>query len=300
MVTAMVMVMVMVMGIKSKNIEEEWDVVITPNKSLWDLDLKEVWRYRDLLGLFVKRDFVAYFKQTVLGPVWYFVQPIFQTLVLIIIGQSAGWIPEGLTGYSFYLAGVIGWNYFADCLRTTSNTFTQNASLFGKVYFPRIITPISIVMSNFLKFAVQFILLLIVYAFEYFTYGNYELSWMIIFVPFLILLIAMMSLGFGMIISSMTTKYRDLAHLIVFVIPLLMWISTVIMPYSSLDPSIRELYMLNPMSSVVETFRYIFIGPAAGSLQIGWLLYSIVLSAVTLIFGSLIFSKVEKNFMDTV
>lgn len=279
---------------------QQWTEVIEPKTSLFDLKLKEVWNYRDLLFMFVKRDFTATYKQTILGPLWFFIQPILTTLMFtVVFGKFAGLSSDGQPRMLFYLAGLTIWNYFAECFTKTSNVFTANAGIFGKVYFPRLVTPLSIVVSGLMRFGIQFILFLSFYAF-FLLKGVDTLhpNWMILLTPVLILLMAGFALGTGMIFSSLTTKYRDLGFLLAFGVQLLMYATPVIYPVNSLPEKYKAYVLANPLSSIVETFRYAFLG--SGHFSWNSLLYSSVVMLVLLVTGAVIFNKVEKNFMDTV
>lgn len=279
---------------------KDWDLIIEPKTSLFDLKLKEVWKYRDLLVLFVRRDFVATYKQTILGPVWHFIQPIFTTIMfLLVFGKIAGIPTDGIEPILFYMSGITIWNYFSACLTSTSNTFLSNAGIFGKVYFPRLISPLSTVTSNLVKFSIQFLLLLAVMIFFGITKGNFHfgLSWLLI--PVLVLMMAMMGLGLGIIISSMTTKYRDLNVLLGFGVQLLMYATPVAYPMSFLrSKSYASWIQWNPLSPIVEAFRYALFGQ--GTLETVHLLYSFSFIVIVLFIGLLMFNKVEKTFMDTV
>ncbi|MBK8712911.1 MAG: ABC transporter permease [Niastella sp.] len=280
--------------------EENWDQVIVPKGKLLDLNLKEVWRYRDLLWLFVKRDFVAQYKQTILGPVWHFIQPIFTTLMfLFIFGKIANIPTDGIAAIPFYMSGITIWNYFSACLTATSATFVANAGIFGKVYFPRLVLPLSTVMSNIIKFGIQFLLLLSVMIYYGFKTGHFHfgISWLLI--PLLVLMMAGMGLGLGIIISSLTTKYRDFTVLLGFAVQLLMYATPVAYPLSFLkDKSYAAWVAWNPLSPIVESFRYALFG--TGTLDVAGLLYSGGFILVALFFGALLFNKVERTFMDTV
>ena len=276
-----------------------WDKVIEPKKSLFDLRLKELWRYRDLLGLFVKRDFVSFYKQTVLGPLWFFIQPIFTTIVFsAVFGNLAGISTEGLPKYLFYLSGITCWNYFSDCLTKTSTVFKDNANIFGKVYFPRLIMPISIVMSCLVRFGVQFLLFLCLMIYFAATGAAFHVTYAVIFFPVLVLLMAMLGLGLGLIITAMTTKYRDLSFLVVFGVQLLMYGTPIVYPLSFASEKYRALILLNPMTGIVEAFRYGFLGKGIFTpWSIG---YAALFTIVVLILGVIIFNKTEKNFVDTI
>jgi lipopolysaccharide transport system permease protein len=276
----------------------QWTETIGSSHSLFDLNLKEVWRYRDLVYMFVKRDFVSSFKQTILGPVWFFINPIFTTLVyLVVFGNIANLSTDGAPKILFYLAGVTLWNYFSSCLTGTASVFTSNAGIFGKVYFPRLVMPISIVVSNLMRFGVQMSLFLIVF-FYYLAKGEVQPNWWILATPFLIVLMAMFALGMGMIFSSMTTKYRDLQMLLGFGVSLYMYATPVIYPVSSLQGIFRTIAFYNPLTGIFECFKYAWLG--VGDFSAGMLLISTVIITVILMVGTVIFNKVEKSFMDTV
>ncbi len=277
----------------------EYENSIKPKDTLFRLRLNEIWQYRDLLILFVQRDFVAKYKQTILGPLWFFIQPIFQTIVLaIVFGGMAKLSTGGMPPVLFYLSGVTGWNYFSNCLRTTSNTFTVNASLFGKVYFPRAITPISIIISNLIQFGIGFILFLIIYA--YFLFIGYPLkpNITLLLLPFLIIIMGLLGLGLGMLISALTTKYRDLQYLVEFGVQLLMYATPVILPLSAIPSKYRIFMLVNPMTGVLETLKYGFFGTGTFSWEL--LGYSAVFMVVSFVVGLLVFNYTEKNFMDVV
>jgi lipopolysaccharide transport system permease protein len=266
---------------------------------LLDLRLREIWRYKDLLFLFVRRDFVAKYKQTVLGPIWFFIQPLLQTLVMtVVFGGMAKLSTDGVPPILFYLSGVTAWNYFANCLKSTSNTFTANASLFGKVYFPRAVTPISIIVSNLIQFGIGLLLFLLIYG--YFAVSGYPLepNITLLLLPVLILIMGFMGLGLGMLVSAMTTRYRDLQYLVEFGVQLLMYATPVILPLSAVPEKYQFIMFANPMTGIIETFKYAFLG--AGSFSAGLLAYSITFTVIVSLVGLLIFNKTEKNFMDTV
>lgn len=280
-------------------IEQKWDLEIKPRNGLFKLKLIDVWNYRDLLVLLVRRDFVSFYKQTILGPLWFFIQPILTTIMFtLVFGKMGGFSTDEIPQPLFYLAGVTLWNYFAECLTKTSTVFTTNASLFGKVYFPRLIMPLSIVASNLVKFAVQFLLFIFVLVFYIVKGAPVHLNFAIILFPFLIVLMAGLGLGLGMIISAMTTKYRDLSFLITFGVQLLMYATTVIYPLSSAPEKYRGLVSANPMTSIIETFRYGFLGK--GTFSWNYLGYSTLVTIILVLFGTVVFNKVEKNFIDTV
>jgi lipopolysaccharide transport system permease protein len=272
---------------------------IVPQAKLIDLRLKEIWRYRDLLFLFVRRDFVAKYKQTILGPLWFFIQPMLQTLVMtVVFGGMAKLSTDGIPPILFYLAGVTAWNYFAQCLIATSNTFTLNAHLFGKVYFPRAVTPLSIIVSNLIQFGIGLILFLAVYG--YFALGDYPVApnMSLFFLPFLVVLMGFMGLGLGMLVSAMTTKYRDLQQLVGFGVQLLMYATPVILPLSAVPDKYKIIMLVNPMTGIIEIFKFGFFG--MGTLQWVLLVYSTVFTLFIFLTGLVIFNRTEKNFMDTV
>jgi lipopolysaccharide transport system permease protein len=259
----------------------------------------DIWRYRDLIVLFVKRDFVIFYKQTILGPIWYFIQPLFTTLVFSTIFGSVAKIPtDGIPPFLFYLSGIISWNYFALSLNSTSNTFISNAGIFGKVYFPRMIVPISTVIINMVHFLIQFILFLGVYVYFLWNGADLKLSIWIFGLPIAILQMACLGMGIGILISSLTTKYRDLAFLMTFGIQLWMYASPVVYPASIVPEAYKFLYMLNPMAVIIETFRYAFLGK--GTLDPIQFLISWSITLGLLFIGIIIFHKTERNFMDTV
>jgi lipopolysaccharide transport system permease protein len=278
---------------------KEWDLVIEPQSSLFDLHLKDVWRYRDLLWLLVKRDFVSFYKQTILGPLWFFIQPLFTTIIFtFIFGNLAGLSTDGLPQPLFYMAGITAWNYFADCLTKTSTVFRDNAQIFGKVYFPRLIMPLSIVVSNLVRFGVQFLLFVLMMLYYYFHHANFHITTAIVLFPLLVLLMALLGLGLGLIITALTTKYRDLAFLISFGVQLMMYATTVIYPLSAAPPKYKFLIGLNPMTAIIEAFRYGFLG--RGVISFNTLGYAIIVTVVSLVLGVIIFNKTEKTFVDTV
>lgn len=283
--------------------QEQWTEVIKPQSSLFDLQLKEVWRYRDLLLLLVRRDFVATYKQTILGPIWFFLQPLITAYTFMFIFNNVAGIQTGTVPATlFYMAGTTLWAYFADCLNKTSTVFRDNAAVFGKVYFPRLIMPLSIVVSNLIKLGIQFALFLVYWLYYLSTTDSIQPNAMILLLPLLILIMGGLGLGFGMIVSAMTTKYRDLVFLLTFAVQLLMYATPVIYPISSVSmkPEVKALLMANPMSPVIETFRYAFLGAGGGTFSWGGILYATVFTLVVVLLGTVIFNKVEKSFMDTV
>jgi lipopolysaccharide transport system permease protein len=282
---------------------QRWDLVIKGRTSLFDVRLADLWRYRDLLWMFVRRDFVSFYKQTILGPLWFFIQPIFTTIVFtFVFGNLAGISTDGLPDVLFYLSGITAWNYFADCLTKTSTVFKDNANIFGKVYFPRLIMPLSIVVSNLVRFGVQLLLFvgMMVY-FYFFTDEHFGVTPAIALFPVLLLLMAMLGLGLGLIITAVTTKYKDLTFLVTFGVQLLMYATTVIYPLSEARAKFSDmawLIELNPMTGIIEAFRYAFLGK--GVFTMGSMGYSAGVSLVVLLLGIVIFNKTEKNFVDTI
>lgn len=278
---------------------EKWTQEIGSKHNLFSLNLKEVWAYKDLVYMLVKRDFVTSFKQTILGPIWFFINPIFTTIMYVIVfGNIANLSTDGAPQMAFYLAGVTLWNYFSSCLNGTSNVFRGNASIFGKVYFPRLVMPIAIVTSNLMQFAVQFLLFAVVVIYYLVTEGNvHPNSWMLA-TPLLIFLMASFAMGTGMIFSSMTTKYKDLSMLLSFGVSLYMYVTPVVYPVSSIPEKFRWIADINPLTGIFECFKYAFLG--VGDFNVGMLIYSFVFIMIILGIGMIIFNKVEKSFMDTV
>ena len=284
---------------------QDWDLVITGKNSLIDVNFKDIWRYRDLLLMFVKRDFVSFYKQTILGPLWFFIQPIFTTIVFtFVFGRLAGISTDGLPQQLFYLTGITAWGYFSDCLTKTSTVFKDNANIFGKVYFPRLIMPLSIVISNLVRFGVQMILLvcMMVYFCVYPSKNaRFELTSAILFFPILVILMALLGLGLGLIITAVTTKYKDLTFLVSFGVQLLMYGTTVIYPLSEAKvkfPAMAKYIELNPMTGIIEAFRFAFLGK--GNFTFWSIGYSAIVTVFVLFAGILIFNKTEKNFVDTI
>ena len=273
--------------------------MIRPQRSWFALPLGELWQYRDLVMLFVRRDFVAVYKQTILGPLWYLIQPLLTTLVFtIIFGKIARLPTDGLPQFLFYMSGTVIWSYFAECLNKTSQTFISNAQLFGKVYFPRLTVPVSILLSNLVALAIQFALFLVFLAYFWLDGSKVQPNWWVLLTPVLLLMMAGLGLGFGITVSSMTTRYRDLRFLVTFGVQLWMYATPVIYPISSVPERFQSLIRLNPLTPILETFRYAFLG--AGTVSIPNLLYSFVFMLVIMLIGTLIFNKVEATFMDTV
>ena len=283
----------------TKRERDEWDIIIKPKTSIFEIDLIELWKYRDLLMMFVKRDIVTFYKQTILGPLWFFIQPLFTTLMfMVVFGNLAGISTNGLPQGLFYMAGILCWNYFSDCLNRTSTTFKENQQIFGKVYFPRIVVPLSIIVSNLVRFGIQFILFIAFYIY-YLTHGvSIHPNFGVLLLPVLILIIAGLALGFGMIITSLTTKYKDLTFLVQFGVQLWMYATPIIYPLSATPEKYRWLIIANPMTGVVETFRYGFLNQQP--FEINLMLYSLGFMLIILFLGTLVFNKVEKGFMDTI
>lgn len=290
------------MLLKEKIMSKYWDITITTDKKLLSIDLREVWQYRDLLTMYVKRDIITFYKQTILGPLWFIIQPLFTTIMfMFVFGGIAGISTDGIPQAVFYLSGLVCWNYFQDCLSKCADTFNANQAIFGKVYFPRLVVPLSIVISNLIKMAIQFFLFLIVY-FYYFASGvDFHLNGMILLVPILVLMLGCLGLGLGMIISSLTTKYRDLRFLITFGIQLWMYATPVIYPLSVMKgnyPNYIWILVANPLTAILETFKYAFTG--VGVFNWIYLGYSFTITIITLIIGIIIFNRVQRSFMDVI
>lgn len=279
--------------------ESDWTMVIRPQNPWFDLRLDELWRARDLIAIFVWRDFVATYKQTILGPLWYLIQPLMTTITFtVIFGNFARLPTDGLPQFLFYMSGTVIWSYFASCLTKTSNTFTANAGLFGKVYFPRLSVPVSILISNLVMFAIQFLQLIVFMIYFWFVGAAIRPNAWVLLTPILLLIMAGLGLGFGIIISSLTTRYRDLQYLVTFGVQLLMYAVPVIYPLSAVPDRFRWLVMANPMTPIIESFRYAFLG--AGMVDLGQLLYAFGFMLAILVIGLLIFNQVERTFMDIV
>ncbi len=277
----------------------EWDMEIKPQDNLFNLHLKDVWNYRDLLWLLVRRDFVSFYKQTIFGPLWFFIQPIFTTITFtIIFSKMAKISTSDIPAPLFYLTGNIAWNYFSDCLNKTSTVFRDNANIFGKVYFPRLIMPLSIVFSNLIKFGVQFSLFVLMMIYFAFKGTAIHPNVYVLLFPIVIALMAVLGLGIGLIITAMTTKYRDLAFLVTFGVQLLMYATPVIYPLSAAPAKYRVYISANPLSGLIETFRYGFTGK--GEFFIGAFMYSVAASLILFFLGLVVFNRVEKTFVDTV
>jgi len=290
------------MDIDQDDKTDKWDIVIKPRTKSFSLNLGEVWRYRDLFLMYVRRDIVVLYKQTVLGPLWYVIQPIFTTIMfMFVFGGIAGIPTDGVPQPLFYMAGILCWNYFSDCLTKTSGTFLSNAHIFSKVYFPRLVVPFSIITSNLLKFFIQFGLFLAIYIYYVATGMPVSMNSYVLLAPFLILMLAAMSFGIGIIVSSMTTKYRDLSILFTFAIQLWMYATPVIYPLSIMEEKYKSLMWvieLNPLTSVIEAFKYGFLG--AGTFTWWSLAYSLIFAVVVFLVGSWTFNKVERSFVDVV
>ena len=282
------------------SVSNNWTDVIQPRRNIFDLRLKDVWNYRDLLVMFVKRDFLANYKQTILGPLWFFIQPILTTIMFtLIFGKFAGLKTDGLPAIPFYLAGLTIWNYFSECFNKTSSVFISNSSIFGKVYFPRLILPLSIVVSGLMRLGIQFIMLMCFLTYYLISGGTtIAPNLYILLTPLLILIMAGYALGAGMIFSALTTKYRDLSFLLSFGVQLLMYSTPIIYSVSGVPEKYKSLVLANPLSSIVETFRYAYLG--TGYLNLANLGYSFAIMLVVLASGVVIFNKVEQSFMDTV
>lgn len=285
---------------------EKWTTIIKPRNGLFEVNLKEIWDYRDLLTLFVKRDITVQYKQTVLGPLWWLIQPALTVIMyMVVFGGIAGIPTDGVPQPLFYLGGVCMWQYFADCLNRTSNTFVAHAGIFGKVYFPRLIMPLSNVTSNLVRFGIQFGLFVLVYIYYAIIGVAPSPNWYLLLLPLLVVMMAGLALGFGTIISSMTTKYRDLQILFSFFVSLWMYATPIVYPLSQvagrkvLGMDLQLIMCLNPVTPLIETFKYGALS-AGEFIGWGWLAYSFVFMLVVLALGILIFNKVQKSFMDTV
>ncbi len=286
------------MILASKQIEN-WTTEIRPRTEWFDVNLAELWRYRDLIMLFVRRDFVSVYKQTVLGPLWFLLQPLFSTVVFtIIFGKIAHISTDGLPQALFYMAGIVCWNYFSTCLTKTSDTFVLNANIFGKVYFPRLTVPVSVVITNLITFSIQFSLFLLFIGFFCWKGAAIKPNAFVLLTPLLLVQMAALGLGFGVLVSSLTTRYRDLTHLVAFGVQLWMYATPVVYPMSQIPEKWRWLYALNPMAAIVESFRYAFLG--AGIISYNQLVLSFVVTLAVLAGGIILFSRIEKTFMDTV
>lgn len=280
--------------------KEEYTLIITPQQKLWKVDFKEIWRYRDLIALFVHRNIIVQYKQTILGPLWYIIQPVLTVIMnMVVFGGIAKMSTDGMPQPLFYMAGNVCWFYFSDCLNHTSSTFTANQGMFGKVYFPRMVVPIATVISNLLRFSIQLCLFLAIYLYFFFRGADIAPNWHLLLLPVFIIMIAGLGLGFGILVSSMTTKYRDLTVLFSFIVSLWMYATPIVYPISMVtNETLRTIIMLNPMTSIIEAFKYATLGQGYFSwLALG---YSFAFMCVLLLFGIVIFNKVQRSFMDTV
>jgi lipopolysaccharide transport system permease protein len=279
--------------------EAPWDAVLESERRWFDLRWRELWAYRDLVWLFVRRDFTATYKQTFLGPLWYLLQPLFTTLTFVLIFGYFAKVPtDGLPRVLFFLSGIVAWNYFADCLTKTANTFTGNAAIFGKIYFPRLVVPLSVVITNMITFLIQFALFLVLLGFFWWKGAPVFPNYRVIILPLLVLQMALLGLGVGAIVSSVTTRWRDVGMLVGFGTQLWMYASSVVLPLSVIPEKLRWLFVLNPMVPIIETFRFAFLG--RGVVEIWQLMVSLGITLAIFLFGIAIFTRVERNFMDTV
>ena len=284
--------------------QQNWDKIIKPKRSLFEIKFKAIWHYRDLLRMLIYRDFVTYYKQTILGPIWFFIQPLFTAAInLFVFGSLAGLGPQGVPGFLFYMSGPILWQYFQDTFTKTASTFIDNQSVFGKVYFPRLIMPLTVLISGLLKFGVQLCLLICAIFYYYFQTDTFSMQWEIIYFPLLLLIIMIMAMGFGLLISSLTTKYRDLKFLIDFGVPLFRYVTpgiatSYVIFIETLPEKLIPLAKYNPLGYIIDSFNYMFVG--AGSFDWLNILYSFIFALLVLTLGILNFNQVEKTFMDTV
>ncbi len=279
--------------------DNSWDLVIEPPKGWIALHLRDLWKYRDLVGLFVRRDFVASYKQTILGPLWHLIQPLLTTLMFtVVFGRIAKLPTDNVPQFLFYMAGTTVWSYFAQCLTRTSGTFIANAGIFGKVYFPRMAVPVSVVLSQLIAFSIQFAFFLAMFGLFWYRGAPVHPNGTVLLLPLLLAMMAGLGLGFGIIISSMTTKYRDLQVLVGFGVQLWMYATPIIYPLSAMSTNYRWVIAANPMSAIVETFRYSFFG--TGTFSWAYLSYSAGFTLVLLMAGIALFNRVERTFMDTV
>ena len=280
--------------------KDNWTLIIRPQQKLWSVDFKEIWRYRDLIALFVRRNIVIQYKQTILGPLWYIIQPVLTVIMnMVVFGGIAGMSTDGVPQILFYLAGNVCWFYFSDCLNQTSKTFTDNQAMFGKVYFPRMVVPISTVLSNLLRFGIQIGLFVVLYLYYFCVGTTVSPNWYVLLFPAFVLLLAGLGLGFGILVSSMTTKYRDLTILFTFIVQLWMYATPIVYPLSMVpEGKLRMLILANPMTPVIEAFKYATLGQGYFS----WtaLGYSFAFMTVLLVVGIVVFNKVQRSFMDTV
>ncbi|MBU0697439.1 MAG: ABC transporter permease [Bacteroidetes bacterium] len=279
--------------------ENDWDIVIEKKKSLLDLQLKQVWEYRDLLVLFVRRDFVSFYKQTILGPVWFFIQPVFTTIIYLFLFRNLAKLStDEIPGPLFYISGITIWSYFSETLLKTSNVLRDNAGIFGKVYFPRLIMPLSIACSGLFKFGVQLSLLALIMLYYVLLGGGLDVPWQIVFFPFLVIIISLQALGIGMLVSALASKYRDLALLLGFGLQLLMFASPIVYPLSSLSGTFKILISVNPLTGIIETVRYCLF--RHGTVDPIVLLYSIFFTIGSFLLGIIVYNRTERSFVDTV
>jgi len=279
--------------------KDQWDKTITSKKKLFDLRLKSVWDYKDLIALFIKRDFIVYYKQTLLGPLWYLVQPIFSTIMyMLIFGGLAGIGTDNIPQILFYFSGTMLWTYFSETLIKISNVFTENKSIFGKVYFPRLVVPIASSVGLIIKLMIQFLLFAILYAYYYGKGADINFSWLMLTFPLIILWIGLLATGLGMIISAITTKYRDIAMILSFFVQLLMYATPVVYPLSEVPQNLRPLFIINPASAPVEFFRKCFFG--VGDISWNESMLSLGITTACLLLGLLLFNKNEKTFVDVI
>ena len=280
--------------------KDNWTLIIRPQQKLWSVDFKEIWRYRDLIALFVKRNIVIQYKQTILGPLWYIIQPVLTVIMnMVVFGGIAGMSTDGVPQILFYLAGNVCWFYFSDCLNQTSKTFTDNQAMFGKVYFPGMVVPISTVLSNLLRFGIQIGLFVVLYLYYFCVGTTVSPNWYVLLFPVFVLLLAGLGLGFGILVSSMTTKYRDLTILFTFIVQLWMYATPIVYPLSMVpEGKLRMLILANPMTPVIEAFKYATLGQGYFSWEA--LGYSFAFMTVLLVVGIVVFNKVQRSFMDTV
>ncbi|MCH5310827.1 MAG: ABC transporter permease [Prevotella sp.] len=283
----------------SQTAEENWPIVIRPKRKWLDVDLKGLWRYRDLYVMYIKRDFITLYKQTILGPLWFLIQPLFTTIVyMFIFGNLAGISTDGVPQPLFYMSGIMLWGYFSESFTLCSNVFVSNAGLFGKVYFPRLIVPLSGITSNLFKMGIQLAMFIAMYVYFAIKGANLAINWSLYLFPLLVLMIAFHALSWGLIISSLTYKYRDLVQLVGFGLQLFMYATPVVYPLSVMSEKYKVFIELNPLTPIFETFRYGCTG--CGSFNMGGLFYSAIFMIITLFFSVIVFNRVERNFMDTV
>ena len=289
----------------SRPADDGWTTVIRPRSGWFDINLKELWQYRDLTLMFVKRNFTVLYKQTILGPAWILLNPLITTLIFnVVFGNMAGMPTDGVPGFLFYMAGNTVWTFFANCVNNTANTFVTNSQVFGKVYFPRLTMPISQVLISLVNLGIQMLMFFIFWVWFFFfgqEYGTVQMNLWVLAVPAVLLLVMVLGLGVGIIVSSLTTKYRDLAIVVGFGVQLWMYATPVVYSMNELiagSPRLALLIRLNPMTEPVLVFRHALLG--SGQISPGWLIYSAVFSLVMLAVGVVLFSRVEKTFMDTV